>query len=101
MLSEFVERGFSLLTLRQLDPGDLHSQNLFALVAGQLAPDQGMESVTIVLASTITANGESRFDLLAGRAGDGGNSGGGEDLEDHTCAIAKVPVRRANLAPRT
>lgn len=86
--------------IRQLDPGDLHSQNLFALVAGQLAPGQGMESVTIVLASTILANGESRFDLLMGRAGDGGNSGGGEDLEDHTCAIAKVPLRRDNFAPR-
>jgi CDP-diacylglycerol pyrophosphatase len=81
--------------IRQLDPGDLHSQNLFALVAGQLAPDQGMENVTIVLASTITAKGESRFDLLMGRAGDGGNSGGGEDLEDHTCAIAKGGVRRS------
>jgi hypothetical protein len=71
------------------------------LAAGQLAAGQGMERVTIVLASTILANGESRFDLLVGRAGDGGNSGGGEDLEDHTCAIAKVPPGRATLAPRT
>ena len=86
--------------IRQLDPGDLDSQNLFALVAGQLAPDQGMERATIVLTSTITANGESRLDLLVGLAGDGGNSGGGEDLEDHTCAIAKVPAPE-NLAPRT
>jgi CDP-diacylglycerol pyrophosphatase len=88
-------------SIRQLDPGDLYSQNLFAMVAGQLAHGQGMESVTIVLARAITDNGESRFDLLFGRAGDGGNSGGGEDFEDHTCAIAKIPPRRSILAPRT
>ncbi len=83
--------------IRQLDAGELRSQNLFALVAGQLAPGQGMENVTIVLASTIPVNRKSRFDLLVGRAGDGGNDGGGEDLEDHTCAITKVPVRQRNL----
>jgi CDP-diacylglycerol pyrophosphatase len=86
--------------IRELEPSDLHTQNLFALVAGRLAHNENMENVTIVLARTIPANGKSRFDLLVGRAGDGGNNGGGEDLEDHTCAIANVPIRRANLAPR-
>jgi CDP-diacylglycerol pyrophosphatase len=77
--------------IRWLSANDLHRGNLFALVADHLRPDQTMAAETIVLVGAILPDGSSGFDLIVGRAGVGGNRGGGEVLEDHGCAIAKVP----------
>lgn len=61
----------------------------FQLVATEL-PDAGadMAAVTIVVAGA-TFGAESGFILLAGRADLGaGNRGNGEELQDHSCALA-------------
>jgi CDP-diacylglycerol pyrophosphatase len=74
--------------IRHLDSADLQSKNLFALVAEQLQPGQGMDLETIVLIGA-AASDQDGFDLLAGRAGVGGNRGSGEALQDHGCATGK------------
>ncbi|MEO8715102.1 MAG: CDP-diacylglycerol diphosphatase [Acetobacteraceae bacterium] len=64
----------------------------FQLVATGI-PDAGkdMGAMTIVVVGDFF-NGEPGFVLLAGRASvAAGDSGSGEDLQDHTCALAHVP----------
>jgi hypothetical protein len=63
---------------------------VFALVANHLQPGQTMAAETIVLAGAVLSDGTNGFDLLVGRVGVGGNRGGGELLEDHGCAVAKL-----------
>jgi CDP-diacylglycerol pyrophosphatase len=75
--------------IRRIGLQDLHDKNLFALVAEQLEPGQGMDLETIVLIGA-TSHDEDGFDLLVGRAGVGGNNGSGETLQDHSCAIART-----------
>jgi CDP-diacylglycerol pyrophosphatase len=76
---------------RWVSADDLHGKNLFALAAEHLEPGQSMGAETIVLTGAHLSDGGGGFDLLIGRAGIGGNRGGGETLEDHGCAIAKLP----------
>jgi CDP-diacylglycerol pyrophosphatase len=76
--------------VRWLSADDLKSRNLFSVVADRLQPGQPMGAETVVLAGAVLPDGSSGFDLLAGRAGAGGNRGNGETLEDHGCAIAKA-----------
>jgi CDP-diacylglycerol pyrophosphatase len=73
---------------RLVSTDELDNQNLFALVASHLAPDQMMDRETMVLVGVNSADGKSGFDLLVGRMGVGGNSGSGEVLQDHSCAVA-------------
>jgi CDP-diacylglycerol pyrophosphatase len=75
--------------IRWLD--DLHSQNLFDLVADHLHPGQLMDRETIVLVGVTSPNEKTGFDVLVGRAGVGGSKGSGEVLQDHSCALAKAP----------
>jgi CDP-diacylglycerol pyrophosphatase len=76
--------------IRSLSADDLHNRNLFDLVADHLPPGQNLDQETIVLVGIASRNGENGFDLLAGRAGAGGNTGHGEGLQDHSCALAKA-----------
>jgi CDP-diacylglycerol pyrophosphatase len=76
--------------IRSLSADDLHNRNLFDLVADHLPPGQTLDQETIVLVGTASRNGENGFDLLAGRAGAGGGTGHGEELQDHSCALAKA-----------
>jgi CDP-diacylglycerol pyrophosphatase len=69
---------------------DLNNQNLFALVASHLEPGQMMDRETMVLVGVTFPDGKSGFDLLVGRMGLGGNSGSGEALQDHGCAVAEA-----------
>jgi CDP-diacylglycerol pyrophosphatase len=71
-----------------ISAGDLNRENLFLLVASQLAPEMTMDKETIVLTGATLSDGTIGFDLLAGRYGGGANTGDGERLEDHSCAVA-------------
>jgi CDP-diacylglycerol pyrophosphatase len=73
--------------VRSLDADDLHSRNVFDLVADHLPPGQLMDQETIILVGAASPNGKSGFDLIAGHGG----AGHGEDLQDHSCALAKAP----------
>jgi CDP-diacylglycerol pyrophosphatase len=73
---------------RLVSMDELDHDNLFALVAAHLAPDQTMDRETMVLVGVTSPDGKSGFELLVGRMGVGGNSGGGEVLQDHSCAVA-------------
>jgi CDP-diacylglycerol pyrophosphatase len=75
-------------SIRHLDKTDLQNKNLFALVAEQLQPGQGMDLETIVVIGA-AASDQDGFDVLVGRAGVGGNKGGGEALQDHGCTTGK------------
>jgi CDP-diacylglycerol pyrophosphatase len=74
--------------VRSVSMDELDHENLFALVATHLATDQAMDQETMVLIGVALPDGKSGFDLLVGRMGVGGNSGGGEVLQDHGCAVA-------------
>ncbi len=50
-----------------------------------------MDRETMALLGVTLADGRHAFDLLARRAGVGGNRGGSEDLEDHDCAVGTKP----------
>jgi CDP-diacylglycerol pyrophosphatase len=76
--------------VRSMTADDLRRKNVFALVANHLQPGQTMAAETIVLAGAVLSDGTNGFDLLVGRVGVGGNRGGGELLEDHGCAVAKL-----------
>jgi CDP-diacylglycerol pyrophosphatase len=73
---------------RLVSTDELNNENLFALVATHLAPDQKMDRETMVLTGVTSQRGTSGFDLLVGRMGGGGNNGSGEALQDHGCAVA-------------
>lgn len=75
--------------VRRLEADALPTTNIFALVAQQLADGEKLDSETIVLAAAINPDGsDGGFNVLMGRAGTGGSRGHGEDLQDHTCAVA-------------
>jgi CDP-diacylglycerol pyrophosphatase len=74
--------------IRRIGSEELHATNLFALVAGQLQPGQGMDLETIALVGAPTQE-DGEFDLLVGRYGIGGNRGSAEALQDHGCAVAQ------------
>jgi CDP-diacylglycerol pyrophosphatase len=76
--------------VRHLTEEQLRADNPFKLVAALLPPGETMDLETMVLVGATLPGGAPGFDLLAGRAGIGGNSGHGEDLQDHDCAIAKA-----------
>jgi CDP-diacylglycerol pyrophosphatase len=75
---------------RLVSMDDLDTENLFALVSARLAPEEKMDRETMVLVGVTSPDGESRFDLLVGRMGIGGNNGSGEALQDHGCAVAEA-----------
>lgn len=70
--------------IRALSAEELRDENIFVLVAKQLLPGEEMDRETVIVAGTPMEG----FDVLVGRTGVGRNTGSGEDLEDHTCAIA-------------
>jgi CDP-diacylglycerol pyrophosphatase len=76
--------------IRRLNTNDLHNQNIFDLVANHLPSGETMDRETIVLVGANTSDKGSGFYMLAGRAGVGGNTGSGEMLQDHACAVAKA-----------
>jgi hypothetical protein len=63
---------------------------VFDLVADHLRPGQLMGQETIILVGVASRDGNNGFDLIAGRGGAGGSTGHGEDLQDHSCALAKA-----------
>jgi CDP-diacylglycerol pyrophosphatase len=78
--------------IRSLNADDLHNKNVFDLVADQLPPGQLMDQETIVLVGVAASrDGKNEFDLIVGRGGAGDGTGHGEDLQDHSCALAKTP----------
>jgi CDP-diacylglycerol pyrophosphatase len=78
--------------IKSLNADDLHNRNVFDLVSDHLPPGQLMDQETIVLVGVGgPRDGKSGFDLIAGRGGTGGSTGHGEDLQDHSCALAKAP----------
>jgi CDP-diacylglycerol pyrophosphatase len=76
--------------IMSLNADDLHNRNIFDLVADHLPPGQALDQETIVLVGAVSRNGENGFDLLVGRAGTNGGTGHGEELQDHSCALAKA-----------
>jgi CDP-diacylglycerol pyrophosphatase len=76
--------------IRSLSADELHGRNLFDLMADHLPPGQALDQEAIVLVGIASPSGENGFDLLAGRAGAGNGTGHGEDLQDHSCAVAKA-----------
>ncbi|WP_213805676.1 CDP-diacylglycerol diphosphatase [Granulicella sp. dw_53] len=74
---------------RTLSRDELHDDNVFELVEKQLPPGEGMDQETVVITGANLPLGKEGFDVLVGRGGVGGNSGGGESLQDHACEIAR------------
>jgi CDP-diacylglycerol pyrophosphatase len=75
--------------VRTLSLEELRVDNIFVLIAKQLLPGEEMDRETVVVAGAPLPGTEGGFDILVGRTGVGRNTGSGEDLEDHTCAIAR------------
>ncbi|HEX4261229.1 MAG TPA: CDP-diacylglycerol diphosphatase [Acetobacteraceae bacterium] len=77
--------------VRRLGGAALGTANPFRLLADGLpAAAADMADETLVVAGAVFADGTPGFYLLAGRADlAAGNRGSGEELQDHSCAVAR------------
>lgn len=90
--TSWAELGFNLhgdrYSARRLDAAALASEDPFKLLAASLAdPTQDMARETLVVAGVMFASGQNGFVLLA-HADQPGHPAHGEDLLDHSCALA-------------
>lgn len=82
--------GHRYLAMR-VESGDLGRANPFVLLAGGVpGARQDMGRHTLVVVGAVFPDGRPGFVILDGRADPAAaNEGSGEELQDHTCAIAK------------
>jgi CDP-diacylglycerol pyrophosphatase len=75
----------------KVDAYDLSGVNPFRLLAELPEARAGMGEETLVVTGETESDGRPGFILLAGRSVPGISSGSGEALQDHSCALARVP----------
>jgi len=82
--------GHRYLAVR-VDAAELDGVNPFKLLAdGVPGAQRGMRDHTLVVIGAVLSNGHPGFVILDGHADPGrGDYGSGEELQDHTCRIAK------------
>ena len=78
--------------IRRIDDPDLDTTDPFKLIAPDIAAQgESMADQTLLLAGTVSPDGQPAFFLLNDHAQpDRGDSGSSEELQDHACAIGQA-----------
>lgn len=79
--------------IRRIDDADLSNSDPFKLIAPDVAArGEVMADQTLLVTGTVAPDGKPAFFLLSDHAQPGrGDLGSSEELQDHACAIGRVP----------